>query len=91
LSTGTGASFQTGDYDDDGYTEIGTLQYDWDAIGDRALFDAPLRPVYWRWDGSGFQEVGHGETWDPRAGTPRDDIAPFLRVPNWAITLPGAE
>jgi hypothetical protein len=92
LLTGTGAAFQVGDFDDDGYAEVATLVYDWDAIGDRALVDAPLRPVYWRWDGSLFPEVGHGKTWDPRAKGPvPDDIAPFLRVPNWAITLPSGD
>jgi hypothetical protein len=92
LATGTGAAFQVGDFNGDGYVEIATLRYHEAALKNRPLVDAPLQPVYYRFDGGTFVEVGHGEPWDPRLEKdPPEHIAPFLRAPGWAITLPSAD
>jgi hypothetical protein len=92
LGTGTGAAFQIDDFDNDGYTEIATLGYDESPLKERPLVDAPLQPVYYRWTGGEFVEVGRGQTWDPRLESPPPGrIAPFLEGPKWAITLPSAD
>lgn len=92
LVTGTGAAFQVGDFDNDGRVEIATLHYDEAALEGRPLVDAPLQPIYYRWDGTTFAKIGRGETWDPRLeNDPPEHVAPFLRAPTWAITLPSAD
>jgi hypothetical protein len=51
LCNTNGAAFELNNFDDDGQTEVGTLEYVPPEMydGHRPLSDRPLRSVYYRW------------------------------------------
>ena len=87
LRNTNGAAFELNDFDDDGQTEVGTLEYVPPEMydGHRPLSDRPLRSVCYRWQAGGFVVIARGDLYDPHSGKPPPSVAQFLRRPAWAL------
>ena len=87
LRNTNGAAFELTDFDTDGQTEIGTLEYVPEELyeGTRPLVNRPLRPIYYRWEVDHFVVIKRGELYDPLTSKPPSAVAQFLRRPSWSL------
>ena len=85
ITNGALSSYQVGDFDGDGRTEIGTLDLDPEAGLPFAA--SPRLERLYRWNGRRFALVGTGRRWDPAEDPEGREVADYLGEPKWASSM----